>query len=77
MECSLATGFWLQDTLVTAGDRSKNEVVSDLWKWNQSRNSAAELYILFIYNSLITPSPSSFYLVLIKDIWYIVADATF
>ena len=30
MECSLATGFWLQDTLVTAGDRSKNEVVSDL-----------------------------------------------
>ena len=37
----------------------------------------AELYILFIYNSLITPSPSSFYLVIIDDILYIVADTTF
>ena len=40
MECSLATGFWLQDTLVTAGDRSKNEVVSDLLRlprYNYSR----------------------------------------
>ena len=30
MECSLATGFWLQDTLVTAGEARTIEIVSDL-----------------------------------------------